>query len=186
MEVLADTPTQGRVAVVRALQLGDMLCAAPALRSLRAALPKARITLIGLPWAREFVARYSDYLDDFLEFPGFPGIPEQSFEPDRTVAFLAQHSKRFDLAIQLHGSGPNINPFTQLLGARRTAGFYLPGDTCPDAASFLPWPEQGHEIQRLSSLICFLGAPDCGDKLEFPLSPEDWAEAQTLMQTHGL
>ena len=187
MEVLATTPKQGRIAVVRALQLGDMLCAVPALRSLRAALPEAHITLIGLPWAREFVSRFSLYLDDFLEFPGYPGIPERPLDPRAIVGFLGEAQTRpFDLAIQLHGSGPHINPFTQLLGARRTAGFYLPGDVCPAAESFLPWPETGHEIQRLASLIYFLGGPHCGDALEFPLRRSDYEEAHTLLKQHHL
>lgn len=187
MDVLATLPRRGRIAVVRALQLGDMLCAVPALRSLRAALPEAHITLLGLPWAREFAARYSMYLDDFLEFPGFPGIPERRMDPQAIVHFLAKaQERRFDLAVQLHGSGPCINPFTQLLGAARTAGFYLPGQDCPDFDTFLPWPETGHEIQRLSSLIRFLGGPHCGDELEFPLRRSDYDEAHTLLKKHRL
>ena len=40
-------------------------------------------------------------------------------------------------------------PLTVLFGARRTAGFYLPGGYCPDQERFLPWPDEGLEVRRL-------------------------------------
>ncbi len=59
------TPAPRRVVVLRALKLGDMLCAVPALRSLREALPQAHISLLGMPWADCLVRRFPKYLDSF-------------------------------------------------------------------------------------------------------------------------
>jgi ADP-heptose:LPS heptosyltransferase len=167
-------PLPRRVAVLRALQMGDLLCAVPAMRAIRSALPEADIILIGLPWAREFAERYRTYLDGFREFPGYPGLPEQTPRLDRFSSFLDQiHSDRFDLVLQLHGDGTVTNPLAVLLGARSTAGFYKPGQYCPDAHRFLPYPEHGLEIDRLLSLVEFLGIAPQGNELEFSLGPED-------------
>jgi ADP-heptose:LPS heptosyltransferase len=122
-------PTDIReIAILRALVLGDLLCAVPTFRSLRRRFPAARITLIGLPWARSFVARYGAYLDDFVEFAGFPGIKERDVDPARVVQSIGDlQARHFDLAVQLQGSGLSSNSFIALLGARSTAGFVLPG-----------------------------------------------------------
>lgn len=176
-----------RVAILRALQLGDLLCAVPALRALRAALPEAQIVLIGLPWARWFVDRFNGYLDGFREFPGFPGLPERTPDIARIPGFLAEMQREpFDLAIQLHGSGPFVNPLTALFGAQRCAGFFLPGDYCPDPERFIPWPESGLEIRRLLSLVEFLGAPAQGEELEFPLRADDFARLHEVPEARDL
>src|SRR5690348_4262918 len=94
-----------RIIILRALKLGDLLVAVPAFRALRAAWPSSEIVLLGLPWARSFVARYACYLDGFRELPGFPGLPEVEPQIGRIPAFLAaMQAERFDLAIQLHGN----------------------------------------------------------------------------------
>src|SRR5689334_22434273 len=103
------------IAILRALVLGDMLCAVPTFRSIRHRFPDARITLIGLPWAREFVDRFGAYVDDFVEFAGFPGIPERDVDPARIVASITElQARRFDLAIQLQASGYSSNGFVAL------------------------------------------------------------------------
>lgn len=164
-----------RIAVFRTLQLGDMLCVVPALRALRRAAPHAKITLIGLPWAEQFAERFSHYIDDYLAFPGFPGLPENKPDIARLPRFLfeAQH-KRFDLALQLHGSGALSNPITALLGALQHAGFFLPGAYCPDPGLFMPWKEGEHEVARYLSLLRFLGARADDASLEFPLREADY------------
>ncbi|NMG36534.1 LPS biosynthesis glycosyltransferase [Azoarcus sp. TTM-91] len=158
------------ILVFRALQLGDMLCAVPALRALRAACGDARISLVGLPWLRAFAARYPRYLDDFIPFPGFPGLPEQTPDIAAIPGFLAElQARRFDLAIQLHGDGRLSNPLVALFDAGRNSGFRPPGETATADGAFLPYPAQGHELRRLLALTAFLGAPAQGEHLEYPL-----------------
>lgn len=174
-------PVPRRVAVLRALQLGDLLVAVPAFRALRAALPAAEIVLVGLPWAETFVRRYATYLDGFREFPGYPGLPERPPQLDRLPAFLrALQEERFDLALQLHGSGLVTNPLTVLFGARHTAGLFVPGQYCPDPQRFLPYPPLVPEVWRPLRLLDFLGVSPRGEHLDFPLRPEDEEELRAL------
>lgn len=159
-----------------------MLCALPTLRAIRGAWAEAEIVLIGLPWAAEFVARFEHYIDGFREFPGFPGLPERPADIGRFPAFLSEvQGEEFDLAIQLHGGGTLSNPLTALLGARRCAGFFRPGEYCPDPQTFLPWPEEGLEVRRLLQLAEFLGAPSRGEDLEFPLRESDSHRLRQIM-----
>lgn len=182
-------PKEGQTAIVvmRALPgLGDFLCVVPALRALRTACPDAHITLIGLKETRQLADRFRHFIDCFLPFPGYPGLKEQPvFIPDLLV-FLATVFGRFDLALQLHGSGIVSNSFTVLLGARRTAGFYLPGQYCPDPDNFIHFSEQEQEVVRCLRLMTFLGIPAQGLDLEFPLTDEDYRDYERLRQFHPL
>jgi ADP-heptose:LPS heptosyltransferase len=180
-------PLPRRVAVLRALQLGDLLVAVPAFRALRSALPAAEIVLIGLPWAETFVRRYAPYLDGFHALPGYPGLPERLPQLDRLPAFLEEmRAERFDLVVQLHGSGTITNPLAVLLGGRRTAGFFVPGQFCPDPERFLPWPLLVPELWRPLRLLDFLGVPPRGEHLEFPLRLEDEKELRSLDEAGDL
>ncbi|MBE9585945.1 glycosyltransferase family 9 protein [Mucilaginibacter sp. JRF] len=162
------------IAIFRALQLGDMLCAVPAFRALRAAYPQAKITLVGMPWGKSFTQRFNKYFDDFIHFPGYPGLPEQKFEPADFTRFLTQvQSRKFDLSIQLQGNGSVVNPMVELFGAKYTAGYTIDGHYAPDNGLFMPYPDEGHEIERHVNLMEFLGIPSQGSSLEFPLFKED-------------
>lgn len=170
-----DRPAYGNVAVLRMLRgLGDMLCTVPALRALRAALPEAHIALIGLPSARPFVTRFSNYIDELIECPGYPGVPEKEPAVAEVPRFLISMQARwFDLAIQMHGNGTVTNPLLALLGARANAGFFVPGQFCPDSETFLPYVESRSEIVRYVELVESLGIPSTDFTLEFPLWKDD-------------
>ncbi len=180
-------PAPRTVLVMRALPgLGDLLCATPALRALRVALPQARITLLGLPESRGLVARYPHLVDEFLDFPGFPGLPEASTNVMALPGFLRAVQGRFDLALQMHGNGTVSNILVQLLGARRAAGFHAPALPCPDPASFAPYPQDQPEPLVWLALLRFLGVPAQGQQLEFPLGPGDEAELAAVLQEAGI
>src|SRR5947207_8384540 len=114
-----------KIAVFRALYLGDLLLAVPALRALRAGFPEAEITLIGLPWAASFARRFRFYVDRFVEFGGYPGIDEVAVDPGRSARFVEeQRAYGYDLVVQMQGSGRTSNPCALALGGRMTAGYY--------------------------------------------------------------
>lgn len=176
------------ILVVRSLPgIGDLLCSVPVLRALRAAFPKARIAVMGLANQRWFRDRFTHFVDDWVEFAGYPGIPEGWRGVGHLPEFLAaqQHSA-YDLALQLHGNGRYMNPFVTMLGARVTAGFFVPGHFCPDPQSFFPYPDGEPEIWRLLRLLERLQIPLQGDDLEFPLQSADATAYRRLAESHGL
>ena len=91
-----------RIAIFRALYLGDMLCIIPTVRAVRKAYPRAQIYLVGLPWQKDFVSRFPHYSDEFIEFPGWPGLPEQALNTARIAKFLNEIRRyEFDLILQM-------------------------------------------------------------------------------------
>nr|WP_090544179.1 glycosyltransferase family 9 protein [Paraburkholderia caballeronis] len=186
MTTFIDTVAPRRIAIFRALQLGDLLCCIPALRALRAALPAAHVTLIGLPWARAFAARYATLIDAFEVFPGARGFPEQPEDESGLPAFIdAMRARRFDLAIQLHGSGGIANGLVARFGARALAGFSQPDETPPEGC-FIAWPDDLPEPERYNALLTAMGIDARDAALSFPLTGADLDDYARLVARHGL
>lgn len=170
-----------KIIVFRALQLGDLLCSIPSLRALRNAYPDALITLAGLPWAKSLVDRFPVYFNSFVQFPGYPGLPEQAVKPSEVIAFLHEiQSQNFDLVLQMQGNGTIVNPLVKLFGGKHTAGFCIKSDYCPDQHLFLQYPECIPEIERHINLMKYLGIPSAGTQLEFPITGKDEEDFQKL------
>ena len=138
-----------RIGVFRALVLGDMLCAVPTLRALRHAFPQAEITLIGLKAVQALAERLS-CVDRFVAFPGYPGLPEVTPDLAALPEFLTRmQAERFDLLVQLHGSGSVVNGIVAACAPRHSAGFVEPtgsGTWSAEPAHYASWPQGGHEI----------------------------------------
>lgn len=177
-----------RIVVVRALPgLGDMLCLVPAVRALRAAKPELHIALVGLPSARPLAARFPGYFDEFLEFPGYPGIAERPEPAEGYEAWVASVARRrFDVAVQAHGDGSSSNRFVRSLGARSVLAYHPTGTLPPDDGVYLPWVEAEHEAERLLRLLRPLGIDADDARLEFPVTAEDEADCARLVRTAAL
>jgi ADP-heptose:LPS heptosyltransferase len=169
-----------KIGILRALQLGDMLCMIPAARALRQTYPEAEITLIGLPWAESFVKRFGKYFNGFLQFPGYAGLPEQPFDIENYGHFLDQvRDLSFDLLIQMQGNGTIVNEMMKDWGAKNLAGFKLPAMT-ESSPLFVDYPEGIHEIERHLLLMAHLGILSDDTHLEFPILPSDQDELARL------
>ncbi len=167
--------------------MGDLLTTVPALKSLRKGFPRSEIVLIGLPWAEEFVQRYSNLIDDFMSFPGFMGLPEQPFDPEKFSAFLSKvQDEEFDLAIQMQGSGSITNGMMEMFEAKMLAGFYGPEAHRPNKRFFIKYPKSGHEAERFLQLMENLGAEREETEINFPISEAEEAAAEKLLREYGL
>ncbi len=162
-----------KIAIFRALYLGDMLLAVPALRAIRRRFPEAEITLVGLSWMEAFVRRFRCYVDRFVEFGGYPGIKEIELVPERSECFIKeQKAYGYDVVIQMHGSGCVSNAVVAALGGKETIGYYT--DDCMDTLTRgLPYPDDQPEVCRNLGLAKLVGCTELDPRLEFPLFPED-------------
>ncbi|PST82806.1 LPS biosynthesis glycosyltransferase [Pedobacter yulinensis] len=175
----AQSPKPFRIGIFRALQLGDLLCSIPAMRALRQAYPAARIELIGLPGARELAGRFPHYIDGFVDFPGYPGLPEQTPDAARFRQFVSEkRDPPYDLLLQMQGNGNIVNDMLQQLAPTRLAGF------CQAAAlqneNFLFYPADIHETERHLSLMVHLGIAAKDPDMEFNVTAADRRHLTTL------
>lgn len=175
------------ILVFRALKLGDMLCSLPALKAIRRKFHDSKITLVSHPAMKDLFLRYPHYIDEFISFPGFPGMPETMSIPEKTLEFLSDMQKRnFDLVLQLHGSGELSNSVVSLMNGKRTAGFYREGHFCPDPEMFIHYPENHSEIHRCLFILKALGIQASSDEIDFTVTDFEMKEAQSFLESHGI
>ena len=110
---------------LRTLKLGDLLVAVPALRALRRGFPDHKIVLAAPGWLSPIV-RLVDAVDELLPTPGLD-------------APLPLEPGSVDIAVNLHGNGPESRDVIAALEARRRFAHRLSDD---------PDPAPGAEVER--------------------------------------
>jgi ADP-heptose:LPS heptosyltransferase len=132
---VTSTDRRESVLVLRALGLGDLLTAVPALRGLRAALPEHRLVL-ATPRALAPLAGLTGAVDAVLPTAGlerglaWPGPPPE-------------------VAVNLHGRGPRSHRLLGALDPGRLEGF-ANAETGSDGPR---WNEAEHEVLRWCRLV---------------------------------
>ena len=123
------------VLALRALKLGDLLVAVPALHALRRAFPAHEIVFAAPAWL-EPIARLVGSIDTLVPTPGLD-------------APLAIEPGTVDVAVNLHGNVPESRALIDALAARRTIAH----------GERVPWRDGIHERDRWARLLTGHGIP---------------------------
>jgi ADP-heptose:LPS heptosyltransferase len=123
-----------RLLVLRALGLGDLLTAVPALRALRRTYAEHELVLAA-PRVLEPLVELAEVADRVLDQAG--------------LGPLGWSGKPPDLAVNLHGRGPQSHRVLAEMGARRLVAF-----DCEEASHRGPaWDPGEHEVARWCRLL---------------------------------
>ncbi len=142
--------------MLRALGLGDFLTGVPAMRAIRRALPDHDIVLAAPP-VLEPLVRLAGVADRLLAASGLQPLRWQGPPPD--------------VAVDLHGSGPQSHRLLTALAPRRIVAF-----DCPSAGVQGPeWDADEHEVGRWCRLVTEAGWP--AGPTDLRLSPPEPAPA---------
>lgn len=167
-----------KIAIFRALQLGDILCAMPAIKAIREFYPEAQMIFIGLAHTQSLIERFK-CIDEFVAFPGYPGLPEQEFDQVGFEVFVNQmREKEIDLLFQLQGNGSVVYEFLNMLGVKRVVGFCEKMEQQNE--DLLYYPEKLHEIDRHLSLLNHLKIDYSNDEMFFSTLEQDEADFKAL------
>lgn len=137
-----------RVLTLRALGLGDLLTGVPALRALADAFPCHR-KLLACPRILEPLVWLTDAVDEIVD--------------STPLAPLDQRLRGVDVAVNLHGRGPQSHRLLQALEPGRLIAFANPDVGIHDGPR---WEPDEHEVIRWCRLLSENGIPADPSRLD--------------------
>lgn len=138
-----------RVLVLRALGLGDFLTSLPAMKAIRQAFHGCHVTLAA-PLTLGPLVELSGTVDELA-----------GAEPLATLDVASP-----DVAINLHGRGPESHRVLLATGPRRLIGFE--NLDVPESAGMPGWSAEEHEVDRWCRLLDESGIPAIRTQLRLP------------------
>lgn len=172
-----------KIAVFRGLYLGDLVAATPALRALRLGYPGAEISLVSLPWAAALAPHLAPDVDRIIPYPGAPGLDGDSAGSALERFIEGMRAERFDLAVNLHGRGPQSTRLVASFDARHTASFVGNEDSYPRPDFSVSWDVEEHEARKLLALAGAAGGISDGDSPRLRVRDEDHRRADALLHS---
>ncbi|MFI7607218.1 glycosyltransferase family 9 protein [Micromonospora sp. NPDC049366] len=129
------------ILVLRALGVGDLATAVPALRGLRAAYPDRPLALAAPAWLAPLVGLVGG-VDRLLDTPGLGPARWPGPAPE--------------IAVNLHGSGPGSHRMLAAARPDRILAYANPEAGFTDGPD---WDEDAHEVRRWCRLLAWYGVP---------------------------
>jgi ADP-heptose:LPS heptosyltransferase len=141
------------ILALRALGVGDLATAVPALRALRAARDAEELVLAAPAWLTPLIDLIGG-VDRVLPTDGLaPRVWD--LPPPR-------------LAVNLHGSGPESHRLLRAAAPAEMWAFANPAGGCPDGP---PWRAEEHEVRRWCRLLSWYGVPADETDLSLAVPP---------------
>jgi ADP-heptose:LPS heptosyltransferase len=158
-----------RLVVLRALGLGDFLTGVPALRALGTAFPQHERLLLAPGWLAPLAELLGGAVDAVLDAEGRATPP----------ARLPDEARDAEVAVNLHGRGPQSHAALRAARPGRLIAFACPAGGHPDGPV---WREGEHEVARWCRLLDESGIP--ADPAALDLDPPPGTEPHGATVLH--